>query len=306
MRRQSRSLCLLMPKLLVAPLLLGGVEAVPLAARAQVPGSVLRGSGAVESPYDTAMRLGFAAVDRGDSISAASHFHDALFYVPGDREATIAYWNARKALNRKTKPSDQSVHESAYDRFMRLAYQETRNRDYQSALINFRRSLEQRPGDPYAAQAIRNVTSYIAGQKGQSLQPVDTLAISVAEGPYAGETAYDRSMRMGYAAAKERNYYLAVDHFATALADRPGDRLATIAFWNCKHNLNRAASAPRPSTTEENYNHAMRLGYLANQRHHFLEAQRQFQAALVARPGDPYATQALQNVTTYIQAGYVQ
>jgi hypothetical protein len=44
---------------------------------------------------------------------------------------------------------------------MRIGYAATQQRDYQTALINFRRALNARPGDAYATQAIRNVESYI-------------------------------------------------------------------------------------------------------------------------------------------------
>jgi tetratricopeptide (TPR) repeat protein len=245
------------------------------------------------------MRLGFAAMYRKEYLSATEHFRDALFYVPEDREATIAYWNARKALHGQTDPA--AAVETPYDRDMRIGYHATRKRDYQTALINFRRALQQRPGDAYATQAIRNVTSYIAGKKGQPLGSIDSLGLSTADGPYIGESTYDRYMRLGYAAAKERNFQLAANYFSGALADRPGDRLATIAFWNCKHNL--LASGASASSAAANYQHHMRAGYDATQRHQFHHAQQEFQAALAARPGDPYASQGLKNVTTYIRQG---
>jgi hypothetical protein len=44
---------------------------------------------------------------------------------------------------------------------MRLGYAATQQRDYQTALINFRRALNLRPGDSYATRAISNVESYL-------------------------------------------------------------------------------------------------------------------------------------------------
>jgi len=49
----------------------------------------------------------------------------------------------------------------AYNRYMRIGYAATQKRDYQTALINFRRALNERPGDSYATRAISNVQSYI-------------------------------------------------------------------------------------------------------------------------------------------------
>jgi cytochrome c-type biogenesis protein CcmH/NrfG len=44
---------------------------------------------------------------------------------------------------------------------MLVGYAATEQRDYQTALINFRRALQLRPGNPYATRAISNVQSYI-------------------------------------------------------------------------------------------------------------------------------------------------
>lgn len=247
------------------------------------------------------MRLGYAASRRGDHQSAITYFRDALFYVPEDREATIAYWNERRALHDQQAPVDSTPLESAYDRAMRLGYDETQARDYQSALINFRRALAERPGDYYASQAVRNVTAYIAGEKGQSLPSLEAADLTVASGHYSGESAYDRYMRLGYAAAKERQFSQAADYFRSALYERPDDRMATIAYWNQKHALI-SSSAGRPARVDTaTYDRLMRLGYDATQRHHFQQALNHFEAALQVKPGDAYAEQAVRNVGTYLQ-----
>ncbi|HIK25693.1 MAG: DUF928 domain-containing protein [Thermosynechococcus sp. Uc] len=51
---------------------------------------------------------------------------------------------------------------SEFDRYMQRGYQLTAQRDYQSALVNFRRALSLRPSDRYALTAIGNVEAYIA------------------------------------------------------------------------------------------------------------------------------------------------
>lgn len=253
------------------------------------------------NPYDSYMRLGYAASRRGDHSAAVTYFRDALFYVPGDREATIAYWNERRALHSQEAPADRTPTESPYDRYMRLGYDETHSRDYQSALINFRRALAERPGDHFAAQAIRNVTAYIAGERGASLPTIEAADLSVASGHTSSESAYDRYMRLGYAAAKERDFTQAAEYFRSALYERPNDRMATIAYWNQKHAL-LTNSGGRPARVDTaSYERLMRLGYDATQRHHFRDALGHFQAALRVKPGDPYATQAVRNVSAYLR-----
>jgi tetratricopeptide (TPR) repeat protein len=254
-----------------------------------------------ETPYDTYMRIGFAADERGDHLAAAEYFRSALFYVPEDREATIAYWNARRALQASMTPADATPPESDFDRYMRLGYDLTHQRDYQSALINFNRALEERPGDYYATQAARNVSTYIAAQKGEPLAEADTVALNVADEHVYGESAYDRYMRLGYAATQEGQHAQAADFFLSAWYERPNDRLATIAFWNAKHNLNLQTGATTPET--ETYERYMRLGYDATERHHYQDALAYFEGALQLRPDDEYASQAIRNVSTYLLQG---
>jgi hypothetical protein len=47
-----------------------------------------------------------------------------------------------------------------YDRYMTAAYSATERRDYDTALLYFRRALDERPNDSYAQQAIQNVEQY--------------------------------------------------------------------------------------------------------------------------------------------------
>ncbi|MEB3322554.1 MAG: hypothetical protein VKI81_06995 [Synechococcaceae cyanobacterium] len=293
--------------LLATSILCGGLlDAAPAAAREGM-GPIAQaapGSTAIQpvgSPYNTYMRLGYAASKRGDHSAAATYFRDALFYVPNDREATIAYWNERRAIHQKLVPADRTPRESAYDRAMRLGYDETHRRDYQSATINFRRALAERPGDTYATQALRNVTAYLGAAKGRSLPAIEAAEMSVAPNAYAGESGYDRYMRLGYAAAREGDHTLAGDYFRSALYERPGDRMATIAFWNQKHALIRSTSGRVSVHDTATYDRLMRLGYDATERHHFRQALSHFEEALRVKPGDRYAEQAARNVRTYLQ-----
>ncbi len=51
--------------------------------------------------------------------------------------------------------------EPTYTRYMQAGYAAVNSRDYVAALSHFRNALSQRPSDPYASQAIRNVESYL-------------------------------------------------------------------------------------------------------------------------------------------------
>lgn len=114
----------------------------------------------VEYAYDRYMRLGYAASQRKDYPAALSYFTLALQQRPNDRYATLAYWNVTDYM----KPDEAKVRRNSkasnYERFMQVGYAATEKKDYQTALINFQRALKQRPGDPYASQAMRNVQTY--------------------------------------------------------------------------------------------------------------------------------------------------
>lgn len=60
---------------------------------------------------------------------------------------------------------NQSEYESDYDRFVRIGDEMYERGDFQSALINYRRALRDRPGDNYALNAIRIVQRSI-GERG--------------------------------------------------------------------------------------------------------------------------------------------
>lgn len=286
---------------LTAGLSLGSIDALAEESREGHRVAQAAPTAGTGNPYDTYMRLGYAAAKRGDHQAAATYFRDALFYVPDDREATIAYWNERRAFHDQQAPADRTPTESAYDRFMRLGYDETHSRDYQSALINFRRALAERPDDYFASQAVRNVSVYIEGQKGRALPAIEAASMSVASGHFSGESAYDRYMRLGYAAAEERQFDQAAEYFRSALYERPNDRMATIAYWNQKHNLISNAGGQPARLDNATYDRLMRLGYDATERHHFGDALTHFKGALQAKPDDRYAAQAVRNVRTYLQ-----
>lgn len=66
--------------------------------------------------------------------------------------------------------------EDAYTKAMNLGYTYANQFDYQTALINFRRALEERPDDVYAINAIANMEFYIERNRVAALQAqVDRL-----------------------------------------------------------------------------------------------------------------------------------
>ena len=244
-----------------------------------------------EQEYDEFMRLGFAAAQAGDHTDAANYFRAALYVVPQDREATTAYWNA---INELQNP-ELSARAERYEANMEAGYDATETKDYNAALQYFQAALEIRPSDYYAAQAIRNVYTYLnRGENADS--PSD---VPLTYNVYAGETPYDRYMRLGYAAAQREDFSTAITYFRSALYERNNDRQASIAYWNAVDGL-RDGEFGTDQTPESAYDRFMRLGYDATTRNNYAQAIRFFERALSERPQDGYAQQAIRNVQTYM------
>lgn len=68
---------------------------------------------------------------------------------------------AARASNLSERPGGQTT---AYDRYMQAGYSATKQKDYRTALLYFKRALDERPNDTYAIQAGRNVESYLTGR----------------------------------------------------------------------------------------------------------------------------------------------
>ncbi len=248
-----------------------------------------------EQDYDEYMRLGYAAEQNGNYIDAATYFRYALYAVPNDREATIAYWNVYNAL----QDVELTGTAAAYDRAMEAGYDATDSGDYDTALSYFEQALQLRPNDYYATQALRNVYTYLnRGVNADS--PTD---VSPTYTVYVGETPYDRYMRLGYAAVQREDLASAQAYFRSALYERPNDRQATVAYWNAIDGLQDGDygldNSPEVSS-ESAYDRFMRLGYDATQRGNYTQALNFFERALAERPDDGYATQAIRNVQTYM------
>ncbi len=78
----------------------------------------------------------------------------------GKREKKIAQGNTNNSPDTPSTPSA----DSDYDRAMQAGYRATEQKDYQTALTEFKKALQARPNDIYAQQALQNVEFYITRQ----------------------------------------------------------------------------------------------------------------------------------------------
>ena len=61
----------------------------------------------------------------------------------------------------------------AYTNAMLAGYAAAERKDYQTALINFRRALAARPGDRYASAGIRNMETYSAQERAEAAKQAE-------------------------------------------------------------------------------------------------------------------------------------
>lgn len=278
-------------------LLVGGVFA-----QVQSPSEVQPDIQSEGLDYADYMSRGYNAQQEGRYYEAAQYFRYALYLNPEDRAAVIAYWNARDALQ------NGGGNTLSFDEYMNRGYDATEAGNYETALENFQQAYALRPGDYYAGQAIRNVRTYLnseeVGTSPTILEPSQSPLLEsppTTSAPYLGEAPYDRYMRLGYAAQQEQNFITAADYFRSALYERPNDRWATIAYWNAiDGSQDGEAGLGAPDAEQSRYDRLMRLGYDATQREEYSSAIDFFQRALEQRPGDYYATEAIDNVRTYM------
>lgn len=83
---------------------------------------------------------------------------------------------------------------SDYNTYMRLGYTATAKRDYSTALIKFRQAERTRPGDRYAINAVRNVSSYVA-RRGESKISVRPIGIGAPSNPVGGAVRTNSCLR---------------------------------------------------------------------------------------------------------------
>lgn len=86
------------------------------------------------------------------------------------------------------KSAQSTPKPSYYDRYMQAGYAATSQKDYQTALINFRKALGERPGDRYATQAISNTEVYIQGTRAAASSPSPSSSASSSSSPVPNQS----------------------------------------------------------------------------------------------------------------------
>ncbi|WP_240039072.1 MULTISPECIES: YHYH domain-containing protein [Okeania] len=99
--------------------------------------------------------LGYSSWETGDLLRAYLYYEKALSFQSNDLQAFTNF--------NILQPHVYRINGSCfnYEQCMNIGYRSTENKDYQTALINFKRALNFRPNDSYAMKAIKNVSQLI-------------------------------------------------------------------------------------------------------------------------------------------------
>lgn len=127
-----------------------------------------------------------AAAILGGSVMGRSAIADG---IPGVTLGTETGAPPETAPTPGSDPGDTS--DAAYTQAMLIGYAAAEQGDYQTALINFRRALAERPGDRYALDAIANMETYIERERQEiaRLQQLAELRARVEESVAARDWA---------------------------------------------------------------------------------------------------------------------
>lgn len=89
-------------------------------------------------------------------------------FPPTDLNVSVSPTHASSPSNNQSPQLSQApvrVKKDDFRQSMKLGYVYYAQRDYQTALINFKRALQVRPGDAYAVKAVDNTKMAIAGSR---------------------------------------------------------------------------------------------------------------------------------------------
>jgi len=115
--------------------------------------------------YRIPILLATCVICLGFPTSGSRHSQTALAFSNASANS-LAPEKIAQASTDSTTSAPSSSGNSAYDRYMKAGYEASESKDYQAALENFKKALEERPNDIYAQQAIHNIEAYLAKVEG--------------------------------------------------------------------------------------------------------------------------------------------
>lgn len=105
--------------------------------------------------------LATSALTAGVAVSGTARSAIASPHIASPQNTAIAQPTAHFTAGSKAQSHMTAQSKRTFDQLMSVGYAASRQGDLNTALINFRRALALRPGNPYAAAAADNMAYYI-------------------------------------------------------------------------------------------------------------------------------------------------
>jgi hypothetical protein len=97
---------------------------------------------------------------RYNTAETAAYTQKVLSFYQQQSGTPSGQSNPTDQPDRQPEDSPAPVQSTPYDRYMQAGYAAVEQKDYEAALLQFQRALDERPNDTYAQRAIQNVERY--------------------------------------------------------------------------------------------------------------------------------------------------
>jgi tetratricopeptide (TPR) repeat protein len=232
--------------------------------------------------FNKFMAAGQAALTAKKYDDAIRDYTEALKLMPGDKDATKALDDAKKAQEAEKKKKQAADYNSA----IQAGKTAFAMKKYDEAIKAFTDAGQIMPGDKDAATLLKEA------------QTAKTAALE-AEAKHKAEEAkkkedFAKLMNAGKDALTAKKYDDAIRDYTDALKLMPGDKDATKALEDAKKAADAAKTPPKPDPKEAYAKH-MQAGAAADKQQKYGDAIAAYREALKAVPNDAKATAALKS-----------
>jgi len=217
-------------------------------------------AGLATANYALHMIEGNAALEAKKYVLAVKEFEAALIDAPGDLTAAAALKQAKAMATQAAVDADYALRMQAGQAFLQ-------KKKYADAMVEFEAALQDKPGDPAAAAALK-----------QARAMVDQAA---------KDADFSKHMKAGATALQQKKYAEAIKQYEAALDDKPDSKDAAAGLKQAKAGADQAAK-------DAEYTKHMKNGQNLMAQKKYADAIQEFQAALQEKPNDQAATLALQ------------
>jgi len=237
----------------------------------------------LEADFARLLTEGDANVAGQKYPEAIENFKGALVIKAGDKTATDKLANAERLLAMVN--ADKAKQEAEFNRLLSVGDVNVTNIKYEDAIANFKDALTIKPGNSVARDKLSNAEKLLTDQNAEKARQ---------------EGEYKRLLASGDANVMGKKYQEAIENFKGALVIKVGDKPASDKLVNAEKLL--AALNADIAKKEADFNRLLAAGDAEVTNLKFREAITNFREALTIKPGNPVATQKMNDAEKLLAA----